>query len=191
MDSLVTTRNGDAGESQALDGSTYSKAHPIMECVGMIDEVRARTALLRLLIIREKLDDEALEEFLTWLLHVYFLLGTECSDPERKKPEYRAVPFSRTFLVKLEEEQMRIEGLVELEGVFIAGASNDLAAHTDLARTATRQLERAVLILKEAVPTFEADEIIAFVNRLSDYFFVLARYLEGENHMPVDYDLLK
>ena len=65
-----------------------------------------------------------------------------------------------------------------------------LAAAADLTTTVARRLERDVVRLCEAIPDFEGKDILAFVNRLNDYFFVLARYLEEGNHVTVDYSLL-
>jgi cob(I)alamin adenosyltransferase len=108
--SQVTTRRGDAGETTALSGDALSKGHPILECTGCVDELRAHTAFARLLLVEERLDDpERLADFLLWLLHAYFAIGSACSDPLDKHPEWRKVDISAEHLRHLESVQARLE----------------------------------------------------------------------------------
>ena len=191
MKSRLTTGRGDGGETTALSGDSLSKGHGAIECVGALDEVRAHTALLRLLLVE---DDAAKHggtaEFLLWLLHVYFVLGTECSDPARKHPEYRKAELTQGHLDRLEGEQLRIEAEVSLPEGFVVGATCRLSAEADLTCTVARRFERSLVRLSEATPEFEAGLFLAFVNRLSDYLFILARQLEQGRHLAVDYTRL-
>jgi len=191
MNSQVTTKRGDQGQTTALSGDSYSKADPVMACVGTLDELRAHTAMLRLRIIEERPEDrEALAEFLLWLLHMHFLIGSACSDPLNKHPEYRRRDLSAGDVEKLEAEQQRLERRTPLPKSFIVSAANTLAAQADIACTVARRLERNLVGLKEAVPAFEAVDILQFVNRLSDFLYVLARSLEHPTHETVDYRIL-
>ena len=83
--------------------------------------------------------------------------------------------------------QAELEAKVRLPKQFILSASNPIAAQMDFACTLVRQAERSAVRLKEAVPAFEAALILAFLNRLSDTLFMLARYLDGAGHLTVDY----
>lgn len=191
MRSLVTTKRGDAGETTALSGEAYPKSHAIMECVGSLDELRAHTAAARLMLLEESSGEaEASAAFLLWLLHVYFLIGTACSDPDDKHPEYRRGAVSAEHLTRLEVEQGRLEAMLSLPRSFLVSATNRAAAQVDVTCTVARRFERNLVRLKEACPGFKAGDLSAFANRLSDYLFVLARTLEGGRHLPVDYALL-
>lgn len=191
MDSQVTTKHGDGGQSTALSGDAYSKAHPVMECVGTLDELRAQTALLRLRVFDEcPHEAEARAEFLFWLLHTYFVVGAACSDPLNKHPEYHPARLAQVHLDKLEAEQARLEAVTPLRHAFIASASNTLAAQADLTCAVARRFERTFERLRESVPGFDAGVLPAFLNRLSDYLYILARYLEDGNHTVVDYGVL-
>lgn len=190
--SQVTTKRGDLGETVAISGDTYSKSHVIMDVCGGVDALRAQTALARLVV----LDSEAPGAndhgaFLLWLMHVYFLIGSECSDPLNKHPEYRKLDVSAKHLETLEAEQAKLELGTRLPKQFIAGASNHAAAQLDIASTQARALERGIVRLVEATPEFGAESILAFVNRLSDFLFMLARAMEDGEHMTVDYGLLE
>ena len=191
MRSQVTTKRGDKGRTVTISGEELSKSHPVIQCCGDLDALRAHTALCRLLILETDRDDaNDLADSLFWLLHVYFLIGTECNDPKAKHPEYRKGQVSPEHLAKLEVDQEKLEGLVTLPKAFIVAASNTAAAQLDIVCTQARALERSVVVLKEAIPEFRADDILAFLNRLSDYFYLLARRLEDGDHLTVDYTRL-
>lgn len=191
MKSRITSKNGDGGTTRTLGGSVYPKGHPILECTGMADSLRAHTALLRLEILEDRLEGyEELAEFLLWLLHCCFIIGAAINDPEKKRPDLRQAEIGPRHLHKLEAEQQRLEAQLQLSNAFIASATTTTAAQADLTATVARALERSIVRLKEAVPAFNADALLAFVNRLSDYFWILARHLEGGDHQPVDYGIL-
>ena len=191
MKSRVTTKNGDAGTTRTLGGHVVSKGDIIIECTGRLDALRAHTARVRLQLIAACGDsEEGLSETLYWLLHVLFLLGTQINDPEGKQAENRKGEVSEAHVARLEAAQEALEGEVELPAAFIISASSVLAAEMDVVATVARDLERSLVRLKEAVPGFEGVHVLAFINRVSDYFFVVARYLEKGEHRTVDYGAL-
>lgn len=186
--SQVTTGHGDEGMTMALDGKRYSKAHPIMECVGALDELRASTALSRLLILREKPRDwKRIAAFLEWLLHAYFPIGSVCSDPLNTRPEYHPYRIAQAEIAKLEAEQKQLEAQTPLPKQFIVSASNLVSAQIDLTCTVARRLERSLARLREEFPEMNQPEVLTFVNRLSDFLFILARYVERGEHAFIDY----
>jgi cob(I)alamin adenosyltransferase len=189
MKSRVTTKRGDAGETTALSGVTYSKGHVVLEAVGTLDELRAHLANVRHHILAGSEDAES-ADFLLYLMHTLFVLGSKCSDPELLKPEYHPYRLEERHLDRLEAEQARLEGLQELPRSFIVSAANIAAAQADMACTVARRLERAVARLAEQHPGFGQGLELAYINRVSDYLFILARSLEHGEHIPVDYSVL-
>ncbi|MCL4217878.1 MAG: hypothetical protein KJ052_12845 [Candidatus Hydrogenedentes bacterium] len=191
MKSQVTTKQGDGGQSRTLDGETVSKADPIMECAGCVDEARTQTALLRLHVIEAAPEHtEEYDELLVWLLHAYFLIGTTCSDPRNRKPEHHKRAIQSKDIERLERYQAIWEERTPLPKAFILSATNTLSARADIVCTIVRRLERAIVRLKETVPEFQAEVLLVFVNRLSDTLFIMARRLEAGKHLTVDYALL-
>ncbi len=189
--SQVTTRNGDSGTTRTLAGDVLAKSHAVLECTGWVDSLRAQTAYIRLLILEKKSRDHAeVADFLLWLLHVYFLMGSAVNDPLNKHPEYRKGEIGPEHLERLEAEQRRLEKLIRLPKSFIVSASNLVSAQTDVTATVARTLERNLVRLQEAIPGFEAAAMLSFCNRLSDYLYILARYLEEGHHLVVDYDIV-
>ena len=192
MKSRVTTGKGDDGATRTLAGERVAKSHPILEATGDLDSLRAHIALIRLHILEEQVADaEEHGDFLFWLLHVCFLIGTEVNDPERIHPEYRAAELTTKELQRIESFQEKLEGELNLPKAFIASAATRLAAEVDLAATVARRLERSLVRLKEAVPEFETAIIVPFVNRISDFLYVLARVLEAGDHSAVDYSVIQ
>jgi cob(I)alamin adenosyltransferase len=192
MKSHVTTKNGDAGTTRTLAGDYLPKSHPVLECTGRLDALRAHLATLRLAILADADEDaQALGDFLFWLLHVCFLLGAEVNDPACKHPEYRHRALGPQDLARLEAEQARVEKHLDLAKAFIVSASTPLAAQADVVATVARDFERALVRLKEAVPELDAANLLPFANRLSDFLFVLARHLERAQHIAVDYSVLE
>lgn len=190
MKSQVTTKRGDLGATSALDGARYSKSHPIMDCVGTLDELRAHMALLHAQLEEHHGADPALLETLCWALHACFIVGSACSDPLGKRPQYHQRRITEREVRRLETEQLRLETDTPLPAAFVVAASNSLAAQADVACTVARRLERAVVRLKEQVPEFEPGVILVFLNRLSDFLYIVARYLERPRHRTVDYTVL-
>ena len=181
MKSKITTKQGDCGTSRALNGTHYPKSHPIIECVGTIDDARNHTALIRLLIMLDKPQGhEALGEFLLWVLNSYFRIGASCSDPENQHPEYHTHPITQDDIEHIEAEQLRLEAQTRLPNAFTVSALNVMAAEVDITCSVVRRMERSIVRLKETVPAFDGANILVFVNRLSDYLFILARSLDSE-----------
>lgn len=191
MPSKVTSKQGDEGNTRALSGDTYRKSHPVMSCTGALDTLRAYTALLRIQVLQsERADAEELAETLLWIIHTTFLIGSHCSDPRDKHPEYRKIDLGPSHLSTLEAHQAKLEADLDLGRTFIAAASNTLAAHADVTCTLTRAFERKVVALGELEPSFNLKDILPYTNRLSDFFFVLARHFEDGEQIPLDYGIL-
>lgn len=189
--SKVTTKKGDKGSTRTISGEHHTKSHPILECCGTLDEVRAELALLRIDMVELEHDEAGeIASMLYWILHVFFLMGTECNDPTVKKPEYRYQRIGRSHLSRLEDYQGYLEDLAEIPPEFICSARTPIPARFDLLCTRVRRLERRIVSLKEAVPEFDETFILPFINRLSDFLFIAARVLDDNRSLPVDYAAL-
>ena len=128
MTSQVTTKSGDDGTTRTLGGETLSKSHPILEANGSLDSLRTRLARLRLMVVeRNPAGAEAHAEFLWWLLHVCFVVGSEISDPLWKCHASHPGKVGPEHLVKLEKEQARLEASMD-EGLRRAAATAPAAA---------------------------------------------------------------
>ncbi|HOQ90484.1 MAG TPA: ATP:cob(I)alamin adenosyltransferase [Candidatus Hydrogenedentes bacterium] len=189
MKSQVTTRQGDRGMTRLLSGDVVPKHDPAVEAAGALDALRAQLARLRLMALERDPSRTREGEILWWLLNVCFLMGSELSDPLNRKPQWKRGFVGVGHLARLEREQARLEAEVQLPRVFIVSASNPVAAEADMAAVIARQFERRLTALAERYPESRLSELFPFVNRLSDFLFVLARHLDGGQWHTVDYDL--
>jgi cob(I)alamin adenosyltransferase len=167
----IYTRTGDDGTTGLVDGSRLPKYALRMEAIGAVDEANAALGFAL-----RKLSGEPAE-------HVYriqndlFDLGADLATPAGDGDDFapsdmvlRIVPSQAIWL------EARIDALTEvLEPLtsFILPGGTEAAARLHLARTAARRAERAMTALAAAEPTNPA--AMQYINRLSDYLFVLGR----------------
>jgi cob(I)alamin adenosyltransferase len=160
----IYTKRGDTGETGLFGGTRVSKSHTRIRAIGDVDELNAALGVARAVGAPEPLDRE-LQRIQNWL----FGAGAELASPGRS--EHRAPLDSWTL--KLEESIDRLEAeLTPLRNFILPGGSLQ-SAHLHLARCICRRAERSVLDLHAEEPVRE--EILAFLNRLSDWMFVAAR----------------
>lgn len=161
--SKIYTRTGDAGTTGLGDGSRVAKDAPRIEAIGDVDELNAAIGLL----LSEPLP-EAVRALLTGIQHDLFDLGGELSVP------------GGTFLkagqtARLEEAIDRFNGELSPLKEFILPGGTRAAALAHLARTVCRRAERRVVALAHEESVSETAR--QYLNRLSDFLFVLARWL--------------
>ena len=173
----IYTRTGDAGETALFDGSRVSKADPRVEAYGHIDELNAVLGQARASGV-----DSALDGWLDHLQRDLFALGAQLADPASRI----AARVSKAVLGP--QDTARLEGWIdpaeaELPPLrrFVLPAGVAAGATLHLARTVCRRAERHIVALgPEAV---DAD-LLAYVNRLSDLLFVLARLANARAGVP-------
>ncbi|HET8711650.1 MAG TPA: cob(I)yrinic acid a,c-diamide adenosyltransferase [Spongiibacteraceae bacterium] len=162
--SKIYTRTGDDGTTGLGDGSRIAKDHPRMQAIGSVDELNSLVGLL----VAELPEQDALREALSAIQHNLFNLGGELSIPGYVmiKPEH--IDALEQLLDELNEP------LPPLKNFILPGGSR-AAAVCHLARSVCRRAERDVVTLAR-----ETDININgqhYLNRLSDFLFVLARVL--------------
>jgi cob(I)alamin adenosyltransferase len=169
----IYTRTGDDGTTGLVDGSRVPKHAARMAAIGAVDE--ANSALGLALVV---LDGEAAAD-LRRLQNDLFDLGADLATPgEDLAPSGMAL---RIVPAQAEWLEARIDALNEsLEPLrsFILPGGSEAAARVHVARAAARRAERAMTALAAEEPVNPA--ALVFVNRLSDYLFVLARTLNPQ-----------
>ncbi len=166
---LVTTRGGDGGETSLGDGTREPKDSPRIEAIGAVDEANATLGLLKLHCTGEVAGQ------LARIQNDMFDLGADLCVPETAG---RArLRLSEAPVLRLEQEVAAMNAnLPPLESFILPGGTPS-AAHAHLARTVTRRAERRVVTL--ASGTTLNPMILLYLNRLSDYLFVLGRVLNN------------
>ena len=115
------------------------------------------------------------------------LIGSACSDPENKNRKLQQYQLTSQHLEIIEKWQRKLEKEITMPKQFILSATTSLSAQIDSSCTLTRKAERRLIQLKAKYSSFQGDVIMAFINRLSDFLFVLARFAEAGNYRVMDY----
>lgn len=178
----VVTRGGDGGMTSLGTGERVSKAAPRVEAFGTVDEANATIGLLRLHTAARPAEDAALARIQNDL----FDLGADLCAPETDADQAHG----RSRLRLREGSVLRLEAEIEAMNAglpplasFILPGGTPAAAYAHLARTVTRRAERLVVALgaDEAVNP----NVLRYLNRLSDYLFVLGRLLNQGSGLEV------
>lgn len=178
--SNVYTKTGDKGMTSLVGGVRVPKTHPRLEAYGAVDELNAFIGLLITYVA-----DEADREFLFAVQHKLFSVGSYLATDQEHK-ELRPQSIIHPEDVETIERAIDAvdEDLPPLR-LFILPGGTQGAAVCHVCRTVCRRAERCILELGETGVAMD-DNLVAYVNRLSDYLFVLSRKLnnlDGEHEI--------
>lgn len=168
----IYTKTGDTGSTSLFGGKRVSKAHHRIEAYGTVDEFNAFIGLLRDQEINQK-RNEFLKEVQDRLFTIGATLATEPGKENLKRPDIHPED-----LETLENEIDAMEATLPTLRNFILPGGHQSVSFCHLARTVCRRTERCVIALMEL--EFVDEIIIKYLNRLSDYLFVLGRLMAQE-----------
>jgi len=165
----IYTRTGDDGTSGLVDGSRCNKAEPRFHAIGTVDELNSALGLAAV-----ALQGTAHAEAIARIQNDLFDLGADLATPGRDfAPSGMVLRIIMSQVERLEREIDRLnEDLAPLASFILPGGS-EAAARLHLARALARRAERDSVALAASEPVNPA--ALAYLNRLSDHLFVLAR----------------
>ena len=167
------TKTGDDGTTGLFSGKRVSKHHVRIKAYGTVDELNAWVGLIR----NDKIADET-NSFLIKIQYELMIIASQLADDtSAKTPKLsgKIVPIAFENVTEIEYEIDKINNeLPELKNFIIPGG-HVLISYTHLARCTCRRAERFITELKGEEEV--SNVIIAYINRLSDYLFILARKL--------------
>ncbi|MEY2793157.1 MAG: Cob(I)yrinic acid a,c-diamide adenosyltransferase [Bacteroidota bacterium] len=173
----IYTKNGDKGFTTLADGQGVSKSESRIQALGEIDELNCYIGLVISKIPADKASK--LQELQSTL----FTLGAHISTDS---PEIlgNMKLLSLHDIVLIEEMIDEIDGQISPLTNFILPGGNETIAQVQIARAVCRRAERTLIhwVLSENKENYQI--AIAFLNRLSDYLFMLSRYLHQEFSIP-------
>ncbi|MTI40540.1 cob(I)yrinic acid a,c-diamide adenosyltransferase [Fulvivirga lutimaris] len=172
----VYTKTGDKGTTALFGGTRVSKSHDRINAYGTVDELNSHIGLLRDQECNESRHD-VLVEVQDRLFTLGSILATEPGNTKVKLPQLEEKDI--TFL---EDKIDGMEQSLEPMKNFILPGGHQSVSFCHIARCVCRRAERLVILLSEQA---EVDDlIIKYLNRLSDYLFVLSRKMTAELKAP-------
>ena len=166
--SLVYTKTGDRGTTGLIGGTRVPKTHIRLEAYGTVDELNANLGLLI-----TYLNEERDREFLLHVQNKLFAIGSHLATDQDKVRLNEASIITPADVEQIEQEiDAADEILPPLSNVVLPGGAAG-AAVCHICRTVCRRAERRILALSESSTI--SPELLAYVNRLSDYLFILSR----------------
>ena len=168
----IYTKKGDSGNTSLIGGKRVSKSDKRIEAYGTVDELIAFTGLLRDQQIKDSIKTKLIE-VQDKLMICASILAADCDDCKLKLPALHEedITFLENEIDEMEKSLMPLQS-------FILPGGHQVVSICHVARTICRRAERRIaeVNMESQVP----DILIKFINRLSDYFFVLSRYLSSD-----------
>jgi len=163
----IYTKTGDKGTTALIGGTRVSKDHPRIETYGTVDELNAYIGLLR----DQAIDDHSKERLKEIQDRLFTLESQVALDPDKEISNLPVLIDEDVELLEKEIDKMN-ETLPPLTAFIIPGG-HPVVSYTHICRTICRRAERLIIELNT---NSSVDEInIRYLNRLSDYLFVLGR----------------
>ena len=183
----IYTRSGDKGSTRLATGAPRLKSDLRVEAYGAVDETNASIGLVRLQTqAGATAADEQLDAMLARIQNDLFDLGADLATPEAPAGERGAKsgskpgrPALRIVASQVERLEREIDAMnVDLAPLtsFVLPGGTPAAASLHLARTICRRAERVMVALAQKEDEVVGEDAIKFINRLSDFLFVAARF---------------
>ncbi len=166
----VYTRSGDEGMTSLVGGQRVSKASVRLESYGTIDELSSHLGLLAAL-----LPDGDDKEMIFRIQNNLFNVCTNLATDQEQTPLYPSAHLPEGAIASLEQEVDAIMKMLPEKQGFILPGGTQAAAQAHVCRTVCRRAERRIVEL--AATAKISPEVLQYVNRLSDYLFVLSKKL--------------
>ncbi|MDH3711933.1 MAG: cob(I)yrinic acid a,c-diamide adenosyltransferase [Cyclobacteriaceae bacterium] len=172
----IYTKGGDKGKTSLLGGKRVSKAHVRIQAYGTVDELNSHLGLLT-----DQPVNSSQEALLRDIQHNLFVIGSLlAADDPRDREKLPALEDKHVSLLEQAIDKMD-QQLPELRSFLLPGGHQSVS-FCHIARCVCRRAERAVIELAEEAAVEEV--LIRYLNRLSDFLFVLARYMALQLEVP-------
>lgn len=171
MSSKIYTRAGDTGTTTLIGGTKVLKSDLRIEAYGTVDELNSYLGLCSDLIT-----DEASKKIAAGIQDRLFTIGSSLACDPVKELKMKIPDLKEEDIFLLEKEIDKMDQVLPELKQFILPGGNAIVSHIHIARCICRRAERCCVRLQNETKE-EGQLIIKYLNRLSDYLFVLARYV--------------
>lgn len=172
----VYTKTGDKGQTSLVGGQRVSKCCERLESYGTVDELNSHIGVL----ITYCSDDKD-KDFLVDVQGKLFVVGGYLATDNSQREIRQGNIVTTEMVEEVEHEIDRLQEHLPPLKLFILPGGSRAASYAHVCRTVCRRAERCILRLVETGAEVD-DNVTAYVNRLSDYLFVLARKLNVDNN---------
>ena len=175
----IYTKKGDSGYTLLIDGKIVYKHNLSVAAYGTIDELNSFLGLLK-----DYIDDEKIKDVLNNIQLKLFSIGSILASGENQNiSEKVKIEKKDVEYIELEIDRLN-EYLPELKNFIIPGG-HKISSYSHVCRSICRRAERKISELNENSSV--DPNILAYVNRLSDFFFVLSRFLKHSDNVSESY----
>lgn len=169
----VYTKTGDKGMTSLIGGTRVAKNNVRLDAYGGVDELNSHIGMIRSYPIAEECVRQLVE-----IQNVLFVVGANLATDAGASDLNRKLPCTDEDVAFLERAIDAMEEALPPLRYFVLPGGHPAVAACHIARTVCRRVERRVMDMNEQVPVDEV--VLRYINRLSDYLFVLGRKLASD-----------
>ncbi len=169
----ITTKTGDRGTTRLFSGEEVSKYSERLEAYGDLDELVSLLSVARHQMKNKELIDDVL-----YLQRTLFVVGSELATTAGKISKLKS-RIDENFLKTMENRRSALEDRVKIPDGFVIPGNNPASAALDVCRAVSRRLERKIVELFQK-KELNNQNLLIWLNRLSDYLYLMARFEEGK-----------
>ena len=178
---MIYTKTGDAGTTALIGGTRVSKCHPRVEAYGTVDELGAHVALLADQLAQHPAfatPHALLQQVQRQLFTIQTLLALEPNPPHPTGIDIEGYSAQlAAHCLTLEQAIDTLQATLPPFRSFVIPGGNVLSSQSHVARTVCRRAERRIVELYTHQPDSANPALLSYINRLSDYLFVLSRHI--------------
>ncbi len=167
--SMVYTKTGDKGTTSLIGGTRIAKNHDRLEAYGTVDELNTHLGMIRSFDI-----DDRSGQFIIKIQNHLFTIGAYLATDSSKSDLRSRLNTNENTIEELEIEMDELENTLPPLTQFVLPGGHPTVSSCHIARTVCRRAERRAITVSEENDT--DNYVIRYLNRLSDYLFVLSRY---------------
>ena len=167
----IYTKTGDKGKTSLIGGTKVPKSHTRIESYGTVDELNSFIGLLS-----DYLNDQNSKNVLKEIQDRLFTIGSSLACDPDKEPSLKIPDLKEEDVVFLEKEIDAMNEVLPVMKHFILPGGHVAVSAAHVARCVCRRAERVCVNMQES-DLFIEPLVIKYLNRLSDYLFVLARFI--------------
>ncbi len=175
----IYTKTGDLGETGLVGGKRVSKADLRIDLYGEVDELNSRLGMACSYLVKNS-KFKSKVDFIHIIQSALFDLGSNLACLESDRDQFKLPQLSAALVSQMELEIDQMEKVLPVLHNFILPGGGQEVSACHLCRTGARNVERKLISFQKSSQEHLPANSLEFMNRLSDFFFVLARFIGHE-----------